>query len=326
MSNGDFFNDILRPLSGKSDNFLALQDVAELNITCALGLPGSEDLDIPACLETLNRWAALIDGSARRMMPMFLHDPAEYNHSEAYFRMLVLVTVLQRNLGVQYNPSCMEGASDCSDSRTLFLYGILAGGGGTCASLPILYLALGRRLGYPLKLVGAKQHLLVRWESPDGERFNVECTSRGLLTNPDEYYHRWPVPLTEEDLRAGHYLYSFTPRQELACFLAARGHCLRDNLEFESAREAYELASRLSPRDPNYRGFLAISQVLCNEYNGTAHYDLTPGSQCDWVGENGITRPQKPWEAWAVPIAREELQRITAIHAGKRAEICASTA
>jgi hypothetical protein len=319
MTYDDSINTVVRSLAGKSDDYLAARDVAEINLACAAGLPGSEGLDIPSCLEKLNWWAALIEGATRRMMPMFLGNPAEFDHSEAYFRILVLVTVLQRNLGIQYDPASIKGPTDCSDSRTLFLHGVLSGYGGTCASLPILYVALGRRLGYPLKLVGAKQHLLVRWDGPDGERFNIECTSRGLLTNPDEYYHRWPVPLTEEDIREGYYLYSLSPRQELACFLAARGHCLRDIVEFAAACEAFALASRLSPRDPNYRGFSAIARVLCHEHDGSAHYDLTPGSQCDWVVEEGRRRSQGPWEAWAVPIAREELQRITALQNRKRA-------
>jgi hypothetical protein len=43
----------------------------------------------------------------------------------------------------------------------------------------VLYVAIGRRLGYPLKLVECKGHLFVRWEDAK-ERFNIEGTSRGL--------------------------------------------------------------------------------------------------------------------------------------------------
>lgn len=43
----------------------------------------------------------------------------------------------------------------------------------------MLYVAIGRRLGYPLKLVECKGHLFVRWEDAK-ERFNIEGTSRGL--------------------------------------------------------------------------------------------------------------------------------------------------
>ena len=62
----------------------------------------------------------------------------------------------------------------------LFIHGIIDGPGGTCASMPVLYVAVGRRLGYPLKLVEARGHLLLRWDDPLGQRlgtpdvFNVE--------------------------------------------------------------------------------------------------------------------------------------------------------
>lgn len=94
-----------------------------------------------------------------------------------------MVTVLQRNLGVEYNPESMTGPADCTDSRSLFLHGLLETGQGTCLSMPVLYVAIARRLGYPVFLVGAKQHLFARWEG-DGERFNIECTTRSWCATP----------------------------------------------------------------------------------------------------------------------------------------------
>jgi hypothetical protein len=74
------------------------------------------------------------------------------------------------------------------DSRDDFLHGIIAGRGGTCASLPVLYAAVGRRLGYPLKLVRTTQHLFLRWDDPGGERFNVEISNAGGIdTPPDDH-------------------------------------------------------------------------------------------------------------------------------------------
>ena len=64
--------------------------------------------------------------------------------------------------------------------------------------MPVLYVAVGRRRGYPLKLVEAPTHLFFRWEDPDGERFNVpevfnvEGTGHGISFHPDDYYRIWP--------------------------------------------------------------------------------------------------------------------------------------
>jgi len=136
--------------------------VAELNLACAVGLPGAENLDIDGLLAKLAHWADEVFHQTRSNWHRFLANPAEYENSPAYFRMLVLITVLQRDLGVRYNPARVNDLNfqdpysinpDFSDSRDLFLHGILAGPGGTCASMPVLYVAVGRLIGYPLVLV-----------------------------------------------------------------------------------------------------------------------------------------------------------------------------
>lgn len=58
---------------------------------------------------------------------------------------------------------------------------------GTCASLPVLYAAVGRRLECPLKLVTARNHFFVRWDGA-GERLNIKATTEGVTTFEDEYY------------------------------------------------------------------------------------------------------------------------------------------
>jgi len=91
-----------------SDEELVNCDIAELNLTLAFGLPGAETLDVPACLKTLDAWAELVCLETARCWPMFLRLPEEFDHSPGRFRILALVTVLQRDLGVRYNPLCRE--------------------------------------------------------------------------------------------------------------------------------------------------------------------------------------------------------------------------
>ena len=179
-----------------------------------------------------------------------------------------MVTVLQQDFHVRYNPERIQGP-DFRDSRDLFLHGLLGSSfnsqpstlnlpHGTCVSMPVLYVAVGRRLGYPLKLVTTKAHLFARWESPDGkERFNIEATSQGLNCFPDEYYRTWPVPLTEGEVRSGQYLKSLTPAEELAVFLSARGHCLEAAGRLPEAQLAHAHAHALAPASPVYLAFLA---------------------------------------------------------------------
>jgi len=120
------------------------------------------------------------------------------------------------------------------------------------------YDALGRRLGYPLKLVTTNGHIFARWQSPDGkERFNIEGTNQGLSCFEDAYYQRWPHKITEQDIRACRYLKSLTAQEELALFLATRGHCLEAVGQLPQAQLAYAHAHRLAPDSVQYLGFLA---------------------------------------------------------------------
>jgi len=152
---------------------LADVDIAERNLLCATGLPGTKDLDIPHRLATLDRWAKRVRAETERHVYR-AHDPRwaeHYRHSEAYLRAEFLLQVLQQDLGVRYDMTSSDDFS-FADPRVAFLHGMVPAGGqsvsdtmgGTCASMPVLYVAVGRRLGYPLKLVATDSHVFARWD------------------------------------------------------------------------------------------------------------------------------------------------------------------
>jgi hypothetical protein len=192
-------------LARQSDEELARADIAAMNLACAEGLPDAGGMDPGLCFCKLDYWSRRVGQETTRLLPRFRRRRSDYDNSEAYFRILCMVTVLQRDLGVRYNPAKIpvEVPLDTADS---FIHGVIQGDGGTCASLPVVYVAVGRRLGYPLKLVEAKAgnvwHLFARWE--DGkERFNIEATSKGLHCEPDDYYRTGVFALTQGEEREG---------------------------------------------------------------------------------------------------------------------------
>ena len=250
---------------------LASVDIARMNLLCAAGLPGAEGLDIQKSLDTLDKWAGRVRSETDRHLYR-VTDPgfaAHYRHSEPYFRAEFLLQVLQEDLGIKY---AMTAANDFSfeDSRVAFLHGMIPGQGqtssdttgGTCASMPVMYVAIGRRLGYPLKLVTTDAHLFVRWDGRDHpnpawrERFNIEGAGQGFASHGDEYYKTWPFPVSDSQAQSNGYLLSLTAKEELATFLAARGHCGVDMGQLAFAARAYEDACRYDPRRPAYRSWL----------------------------------------------------------------------
>jgi hypothetical protein len=251
---------------------VAPADIARLNLVAAEGLPGAEALAAGHCLATLDAWAVRAKAETDRNLYRFRQNPAEHEHSEGYFRMLMLAVVVCEDFGVRYNPGRIsaptgsplapaggaggrrpgEGESRANDaffadSRDIFLHGLLSERRtGTCSSMPVLYVALARRLGYPVSLVTTKGHLFARWEGR-GERFNVECTGRGMNRYDDAHYRQWPFVLTDQEIQENAYLRSLTPAGEAAVFLSLRAECLREAGRLEEARQCYAGAAKLAP-------------------------------------------------------------------------------
>jgi regulator of sirC expression with transglutaminase-like and TPR domain len=169
--------------------------------------------------------------------------------------MLLMAVTLQEDLGMHYNRERISEAGDVepndvffADSRDVFIHGLIADDRrmGTCSSMPVLYVAVGRRLGYPLKLVPTRNHLFVRWED-SRKRFNVDATGRGMNLYDDNYYRQWPMPVSPEQEEKFGYLKSMTATDEMTAFLSLRGHCLFAMGKVKEGLEAHEMALRLSP-------------------------------------------------------------------------------
>jgi hypothetical protein len=241
--------------------------IARMNLLCAQGLPRAEGLD-PSCLLKLDEMAARVRSETERHFYRFQRNPADFEHSDGFFRMLMLAVVLAEDFGVQYAPARVGTAADAqagdgffADARDVFLQGLTGPRRqGTCSSLPVLQVAVGRRLGYPLKLVTTKGHLFVRWEGA-GERFNIEAAGKGVNRFTDDYYRHWPLEITPAEEAAEGYLKSLTPSEELAVFLSIRGMCLREAGRLSEAADAFAAAARLAPACRSYQVMLASLQA-----------------------------------------------------------------
>ena len=233
-------------------------DIAEMNLLCATGLLGAENLDIDKAFARLDDYAQRVRYWTDQSMWDFRRNPGRFENSEAKFRVLLLISVLQKDFGVHYND---RGDRNCdfSDSRNAFLHGMIDDtNGGTCASMPVMYVAVGRRLGYPMSLVLAKTYIFARWD--DGtERFNIEGTNPRFDDHPDSYYREWPYPISDAELKQGWYLKPLTPADELAVFLQNRAYCLMDNGRFKEAQLAFARSYQLAPQNPLGRQQIAYA-------------------------------------------------------------------
>jgi len=249
-------------------------DIAEMNLLCATGLPGAEKTNIPEALVSLDAFAASVRYQTNRHLYR-VNDPKyaeHYKRSENILRAEFLVQVLQEDCGVHYNLQRVRDL-DFTNSQDLFIHGLLGSNGGTCSSMPVLYVAVARRLGYPMSLALAPGHVLARWDAPAGsndpmKHFNAEGTGYGFSPFDDEHYRNFPRKMTKQESDSGYYLRPLSGAEMLSVFLSTRGHCLLDIGRFEDARQAYETAQRFSSKDPYLARYVrqADSRIKARRY------------------------------------------------------------
>lgn len=223
-------------------------DIAVLNLACGQGFEESKAFSIQEGCEMLDRVAEHVKKELKRGQHLYDKDPKTYHGSRAYFSALLMVCTLQEDAGFHYRKERIfdYDYTEAGDSLILGLLGPKRA--GTCASMPVLYVAVGRRLGFPMKLVSARGHLFARWESPDGrQRFNIEGSGHGMSSYSDDHYKEWPYPVTESDVVHRNYLKSMTSAEEFALFLEIRGSVLDAQGKWPQAKLALAQAATYNP-------------------------------------------------------------------------------
>lgn len=262
--NPNNFDELLR----LSADDLRLCDIALVNLLCATGLPGSERLDLAGCLTALERWAVEVHQETERNFRFF--TPKTARDTPGFLRCWTLCKVLRHKRELRHHLTppdatptkryvgmgCVEPGPKSSyrSSEPIFLHGLLGPRKiGSCTSFPVLFAAVGRRLGYPIKLVLTVRHVFIRWDDPN-DAFNMDSSEFHINRHPDDYYINWPKPWTDAEKRCGAYLRPITATRELGLFLGMRAACLHANHRWSEALANCELAQRLSPLDPLYHG------------------------------------------------------------------------
>jgi hypothetical protein len=226
-------------------------DIGKTNLFAALGLPGADEPDVDYCLDFLDHAAETVARKTIEWQPVFERDAEQFDYSEGVFRTMIMCQTLSQDLGVKYNLPTLEldDQKYDSDPRNLYIHGIIEGDGGTCSSMPVFFIAVGRRLGYPLKLVHTLRHGFARWEG-GSERFNIECTSPGFLSHSNEHYLNWPDKIPVDLAMRMGLLLSQTSKQELQWFIRQRATVFLSHGMLKEAIQAFEEAYRTFPESP----------------------------------------------------------------------------
>jgi hypothetical protein len=80
-----------------SDGQLAQLDIAVVNLLCAHGLNGSDNLNVEASIKILDEWAELVKQSEKKYSAGFFQNRQKYNNSYAMFQAVNLGLTLKED-------------------------------------------------------------------------------------------------------------------------------------------------------------------------------------------------------------------------------------
>ena len=249
-------------MMGMSDAELAKVDPLVMNLVVAKGIPECADLDIPKYAATVDEWARAIKEKNTR-------DEREGNGAallkENRKEWLAggMALMLAGTYGIKYTTERL----DMLKPEQTYAHGVIDSRMGTCASMPVLYTAIGWRLGWPIKEVVSQDHCWARWDdgiAPEkgGERFNLEATTVGIaghegqfcIDSDEDYAKELKTPRIA--IRSGSDMTSLTRRQTLGVHLQARAAYWEAKKDWKSAERDLLLATGCFPENRNIRIFL----------------------------------------------------------------------
>jgi hypothetical protein len=166
--------------------------------------------------------------------------------------------------GIRYTIQAIDEGNPAQQ----FVYGVIDTKMGTCASMPVLYLAIAHRLGWPLKAVVSKDHMWTRWDDGvpkerGGQRFNLEATNSksdgawGSFSSPsDDEYARW-LGTPQKVIDSGSDFTSLTARQTLGVYLQGGAAWWLSHGQEPRAAEDLQLAVACFPKNVDIQRMLA---------------------------------------------------------------------
>jgi tetratricopeptide (TPR) repeat protein len=201
------------------DDIAALPD-EEIDVAgavCALTLPPDRARDV---LEALDRFAAGL-----RPIVESIADPERK------------IQLIESSIPFRYRTG--------NDADWNSLAAVFADRSGNCMGWTTLWIALGQRLGLPIRSALAPAHVFPRWD--DGAvRINIEATRPGARPTDAEY--RGTFRIDDRALRTGDWLQTLTHRRFLSHALSSHAFALPVSAQRESLRFA-DLALRLDKRN-----------------------------------------------------------------------------
>lgn len=119
---------------------------------------------------------------------------------------------------------------------------------GNCVSMPILFAILGQRLGLPVALATAPNHVLVKFADESQQAWlNVEATAGGFKY--DSSYER-ETGISEKAIQNGIYLRPLSPREGVGVIASSLMEHYGASQQVDDLMAVTDMALSANPKDP----------------------------------------------------------------------------
>lgn len=154
-----------------------------------------------------------LDEIAARIRALLDQQP---DGDDPMVRIAAINTVLYREY--QFTYDLTDFPRQTPEKR--LLGNLLQRGKGTCANLPDLYYAAAERLGFPIYMVEAPQHVFLRYVLPNGGHINIEATGAGGHSPDQDYIAEMEIP--KKALDSGTFMRTLSRREALYLLMQER--------------------------------------------------------------------------------------------------------
>lgn len=174
-----------------------------------------------------------------------------------------------------------------------YLNGILDTKKGICYTMPLLYVAVAQRVGYPIYPVAAPDHLFVRYVDPSFQEQNVETTSGGKYFTDEHYVKDFSV--NERALKSGSYMKTMTYREFLGHILVTSTFAMRR--DGHKTLAYLERGAKLHPNFADFHlglseGYIAKSKIvngdLAKKLRDKSQYHAVKATELGYVSQAEI--------------------------------------
>ena len=135
------------------------------------------------------------------------------------------------------------------DINNMFINGYLATKTGSCITMPMLYILIGEKLGWPIYPATAPRHYFARYITDEfttiNSELNIETTCGGGIYPDEALIEDMSIP--EKAIKNGVYMKTLTKKEYIASLVSMSANKFAEGGNFERARYLYELSLKYYP-------------------------------------------------------------------------------